>query len=90
MDAVLLSVDAELREGPYFLGESFSLVDVMFTPFLERMAASLPYYKGFESRTSKYPNLLRWYEAMDARPAYRGIKSDYYVTIIHFPFTHRL
>jgi hypothetical protein len=27
---------------------------------------------------------------MDARPAYRGIKSDYYVTIIHFPFTRRL
>jgi glutathione S-transferase len=31
--------------GPYFLGEQFSMVDIMFTPFLERMAASLPYYK---------------------------------------------
>lgn len=26
----------------------------------------------------KYPALQRWYEAMDNRPAYAGIKSDYY------------
>ena len=28
-------------------GSELSMVDVMFAPFLERMAASLPYYKGF-------------------------------------------
>jgi glutathione S-transferase len=38
--------------GPYFLGEQFSMVDIMFTPFLERMAASLPYYKVY------YTNLV--------------------------------
>lgn len=32
--------------GPYFLGSQLSMVDILFTPFLERMAASLPYYKG--------------------------------------------
>eukprot|EP01041_Mallomonas_annulata_P002710 gene2710-5335_t len=79
MDEVIREVDAELGKtsGPYFLGEKLSLVDVMFTPFLERMAASLPYYKGFTVRDNRYPNLLRWYEAMDSREAYRGIKSDY-------------
>jgi glutathione S-transferase len=42
------SVDDELRQGggPYFLGPELSMVDCMFAPFLERMAASLPYYKG--------------------------------------------
>jgi hypothetical protein len=41
-------VEAELEEGdgPYFLGAELSLVDCMFAPFLERMAASLPYYKA--------------------------------------------
>lgn len=82
MDSLLRQVDDELRStqsgGPYFLGADVSIVDVMFAPFLERMAASLPYYKGFESRTSKYPNLLRWYESMDTRESFRGIKSDYY------------
>lgn len=40
-------VDAALgaTEGPYFLS-SFSLVDITFAPFLERIVASIPYYKG--------------------------------------------
>ena len=80
MDSVLKEVDEALASngGPYFLGEMFSLVDIMFAPFLERMAASLPYFKGFESRSNNYPHLLKWYESMDKRPAYQGIKSDYY------------
>ena len=79
MDSLLKEVDRELSltEGPYFLGMELSLVDIMFVPFLERMAASLPYYKGFESRSERYPHLLKWYQAMDGRPAYQGIKSDY-------------
>ena len=41
-------VDAQLaaRGGPFFLGAAFSLVDITYTPFLERMAASLLYYKA--------------------------------------------
>merc|ERR1711871_349660 len=82
MHAVLEEIDRELAStatsGPYFLGAQLSLVDIMFTPFLERMAASLPYFKGLESRSEIYPHLLKWYQAMDNRPAYRGIKSDYY------------
>ena len=79
MTAALTEVDAALRlsGGPYFLGPSLSLVDILFVPFLERMAASLPYFKGFQSRSPAFPNLLRWYEAMDTRPTYAGIKSDY-------------
>ena len=51
MDALLRQVDEELGKtkkingGPFFLGPSVSVVDCMFAPFLERMAASLPYYK---------------------------------------------
>lgn len=33
-------------EGPYFLGNDVSLCDLVFAPFLERIAASIPYYKG--------------------------------------------
>ena len=32
-------------DGAYFLS-SFSLVDIVFAPFLERIVASIPYYKG--------------------------------------------
>lgn len=81
MTELLTLVDFELAKdasGPYFLGSYFSMVDIMFTPFLERMAASLPYFKGFEVRTTKFPSLLLWFEAMDSRNTYQGIKSDYY------------
>jgi len=79
MDTVLRQVDLELAKtpGPYFLGDDISLVDIMYTPFLERMAASLPYFKGFVVRGDAYPHLKRWYEAMDTRETYQGIKSDY-------------
>ena len=74
-------VDAELRAtpGPYFLGSGFSLVDITYTPFLERMAASLAYYKGFRMENSgRWAGLDAWYGAMASRATYAGIKSDYY------------
>ena len=40
-------IDKELgaEDGPFFLGWGYSLVDIVFAPFLERIAASIPYYK---------------------------------------------
>ena len=49
-EEALDAVEAELafdRTGPYFCGPELTLIDITFTPFLERMAASLAYYKGF-------------------------------------------
>lgn len=87
MDTLLRKVDSELSQsvGPYFLGSDISLVDIKFIPFLERAAASLPYYKGFVVRDKKYPHLLKWFEAMDTRESYRGIKSDYYTHVQDLP-----
>ena len=67
--------------GPYFMGAELSLVDITFTPFLERMAASLAYYKGLkiEGNGGRWPALDRWYAAMASRAdTYAHIKSDYY------------
>ena len=87
MDILLKKVDNELSQtsGPYFLGNDISLVDIKFIPFLERAAASLPYYKGFVVRDKRYPYLLKWFEAMDTRGSYRGIKSDYYTHVQDLP-----
>ncbi len=38
---------ARLRvQGPFFLGQDISLVDITFVPMLERAVASLAYYKA--------------------------------------------
>ena len=52
LEAALDEVDAALQRkgGPYFLGKELSLVDITFAPFLERIAASIMYYKGLKVR----------------------------------------
>jgi glutathione S-transferase len=62
--------------GPYFL-EEFSTVDVIFTPYVERMSASLYYYKGYSLRETN-PRLANWFEAMETRSTYRGTQSDFH------------
>ena len=66
--AVLNDVEGELaaaKGGDFFLGEKVSIVDMMFMPFLERMCASLLYYKGFCIRVppgerTDFPAVNRW------------------------------
>ncbi len=75
---VVAEVEAALARtpGPYFL-TSFSTADVIFTPYVERMNASLYYYKGYSLREAN-PRLGAWFEAMESRPAYRGTQSDFH------------
>ena len=82
---VLQQVEESLSAsaGPFFLGMDVSIVDIQFTPFLERMAASLLYYKGFQIRVAPnaatdYPAINRWFDAMEQLPSYQLTKSDYY------------
>ena len=79
-EKTMSAVDQELgvTPGPYFL-EAFSLVDIIFAPFLERIAASLAYYKGFMVRgQGRWLNLERWFAAMETRPPYLAFCSDFY------------
>ena len=62
--------------GPYFLDE-FGTADVIFTPYVERMNASLYYYKGYSLREEN-PRLAAWFDAMETRPTYRGTQSDFH------------
>ncbi|WP_088240035.1 glutathione S-transferase family protein [Calothrix rhizosoleniae] len=62
--------------GPYFL-DTFGTVDVIFTPYVERMNASLYYYKGYSLREEN-PHLREWFTGMESRPTYRGTQSDFH------------
>jgi glutathione S-transferase len=84
-----ISVVAKVEEalgstpGPYFLNE-FSTVDVIFTPYVERMNASLYYYKGYSLREEN-PRLSDWFAAMESRPTYRGTQSDFHTHVHDLP-----
>lgn len=87
-ETLLTKVEEALEEsgGPHFLGDEVSLVDCMFAPFLERMAASLPYYKGLPIRRNQnWPRVEQWFLAMESRPSYRHIQSDFYTHVHDLP-----
>ncbi|WNZ49259.1 glutathione S-transferase family protein [Leptolyngbya boryana CZ1] len=75
---IMAQVEAALSQtpGPYFL-EDFGIVDVVFTPYVERMNASLYYYKGYSMR-GENPRMSAWFDAMETRSTYRGTQSDFH------------
>jgi len=82
---VVKQVEAALSvtDSPYFL-EVFSIVDVIFTPYVERMSASLYYYKGYSLREEN-PYFSRWFDAMETRTTYRGTQSDFHTHVHDLP-----
>eukprot|EP00977_Amphora_coffeiformis_P018997 scaffold6829_cov171-Amphora_coffeaeformis.AAC.27 len=82
--ATLRQVEQALSQvGPFFCGAEVSMVDFMFASFLERMAASLMYFKGWQMRVppgqpTDFPAVNRWFDAMETLPSYQMTKSDYF------------
>ncbi|WP_417040671.1 glutathione S-transferase family protein [Cylindrospermopsis raciborskii] len=63
--------------GPYFLS-TFSLVDIMYIPHLDRLAANLPVYRGYHIHgNSRFPRINAWFAALKERPAFARVKSDH-------------
>jgi glutathione S-transferase len=82
---VLDQVESELKaaDGDFFLGKEMSLVDCMFAPFLERIVASMIFFKGFQIRVpsgkkTDYPAINKWFDAMETRESYTLTKGCYY------------
>ncbi|EDX87637.1 Glutathione S-transferase, N-terminal domain protein [Synechococcus sp. PCC 7335] len=82
---VVASVETALAQtpGPYFLSD-FSTADIVFTPYVERMNASLYYYKGYSLREEN-PKLSDWFDAMESRLTYRGTQSDFHTHVHDLP-----
>lgn len=55
----------------------FGMADIVHCSAMERFGANMPVLAGIQLRShSRYPNISRWYSAMDTRPAYQKVKSD--------------
>ncbi len=51
--------------------------DIIFIPYIERMNASLSYYKGFNLRIN-YPFIDKWLTLLENLSTYRGTQSDFH------------
>jgi glutathione S-transferase len=82
---VMDRVEAALgsTSGPYFL-DQFGTVDLVFTPYVERMNASLFYYKGYSMREVN-ARFGAWCDAMESRLTYRGTQSDFHTHVHDLP-----
>ena len=56
--------------------EEFGTIDTVFVPYIERMNASLFYYKGYDLR-NEHSVIGEWFDAMESRVCYRGTQSDF-------------
>jgi glutathione S-transferase len=74
--AAAMAAALEAGPGPFFLTE-FSTADLVFIPYVERMNASLAYYKGYLLR-EQHPAIDRWFRALEQRSTYLGTQSDFH------------
>ncbi len=62
--------------GDYFVS-TFSLVDIVYSPHLDRLAANLPVYRGYHLKGNpRFPRINAWFDALNQRPAYHRVNSD--------------
>lgn len=72
-------------DGPFFLGQTISLPDIAYVPFVERL-------KGFFEDVWKYditsgrPALAAWFEEMNKIDAYKQTKCDINKIIQYYKF----
>jgi len=73
--------------GPWFLGtENPGIVDFQYVSHVERMNASVLYWKGLQMRgTERWKNIDKWLLAFEARQSYQATKSDYYTHVMDIP-----
>jgi glutathione S-transferase len=72
----LLEAELTRRDGAFLFGD-LSSADLVFVPFLERMSASLAYYKGYLLRRS-HGVIDRWFSELERRPSYLGTQGDFH------------
>ncbi|WP_413439768.1 glutathione S-transferase [Synechococcus sp. MIT S9509] len=63
-------LDPDAPDGPHP-----GTADLVFIPYVERMNASLAYFKGFALRR-EHPGIDRWLAALERLATYRGTQSD--------------
>lgn len=65
--------------GPYWLGEAFSLVDISFYPWFERLPV-LDHFRKF-TLPPETPRLQNWWNAVRDRPSVRAVENpaSYYI-----------
>tara|TARA_B100000700_G_scaffold325846_1_gene435712 strand:+ start:214 stop:1458 length:1245 start_codon:yes stop_codon:yes gene_type:complete len=58
-------------------GNNIGTGDIIFIPYIERINASLAYYKGFNLR-KEFPGINKWLSELEKTDTYRGTQGDFH------------
>jgi glutathione S-transferase len=75
MEAALMAGGGHWLDPDCPRGARPGTADLVFVPYVERMNASLAYFKGFALR-QEHPGIDRWFNALEKLSTYRGTQSD--------------
>ena len=64
-DALLAEFDGALAAGPWLAGETFSLADIAYAPYMLRLR-----HLGLDDMMLRRPRVAAWTERLFARPSY--------------------
>jgi glutathione S-transferase len=68
LDKALAIMDKELASQPFIAGQSFSLADICFMPYVEYAMAT-----PAKERFAKHPNVSAWWSKVSERPTWRKV-----------------
>lgn len=87
LKAKFATIEAELGDGPYFVGAAFSLVDAVFAPIFR-------YFDVFDKISDRgifdgLPRVRAWRQALSARPSVKAaVTEDYAERLMAFLRRH--
>jgi glutathione S-transferase len=71
---LLDDMEASLSHAPWLAGDTYSLADVDFTPYLARLNT----LGVWPLLAAHYPNVARWFAEVQGRPSYRAGLLDWF------------
>src|SRR3990172_6765015 len=73
LDRVIADIDRTLTEGDWLAGDSFSLADAAYTPYVIRLQ-----HLGLEAIISSRPRVAAWIDRLRSRPSFKSAVADWF------------
>jgi glutathione S-transferase len=72
-DRLIADIDRTLTEGDWLAGDSFSLADVAYTPYMVRLE-----HLGLDDAFRSRPRVVAWRDRLFARPSFKTAVADWF------------
>ena len=73
LDRLIADIDRTLTEGDWLAGDSFSLADVAYTPYMIRLE-----HLGLDDAFRSRPRVVAWRDRLIARPSFKTAITDWF------------